>query len=57
MALVVSKYGRVFICDMESAVCLCTVRVAEDVVFSSALHNDRGLLAISVNGKVRRGEE
>jgi hypothetical protein len=54
LALILSKYGRVFVSDLETATCLCTVPIAEDVVFTSALYH-QGLLAISVNGKVREG--
>ncbi|RUS81436.1 hypothetical protein EGW08_010820 [Elysia chlorotica] len=53
LLFVMTKYGYLYICDMETAMCLCCTRVAVDVTFSAVLNtNTQGLLAITRGGQV-----
>ncbi|GFO29671.1 clathrin heavy chain 1 [Plakobranchus ocellatus] len=53
LLFVVTKYGYLYICDMETAMCLCCTRVAVDVTFAAVLNtNTQGLLAITRGGQV-----
>ena len=53
LLFVVTKYGYLYMCDMETAMCLCCTRVAVDVIFSAALNTTtQGILAITRGGQV-----
>ncbi|XP_005106091.1 clathrin heavy chain 1 [Aplysia californica] len=53
LLFVVTKYGYLYMCDMETAMCLCCTRVAIDVIFASALNTTtQGILAITRGGQV-----
>ncbi|XP_059169269.1 clathrin heavy chain-like isoform X1 [Physella acuta] len=53
LLFVVTKYGYLYMCDMETAMCLCCTRVAVDVIFAAALNtNSQGILAITRGGQV-----
>lgn len=53
LLFVITKYGYLYMCDMETAMCLCCTRVAIDVIFAAALNtNSQGILAITRGGQV-----
>lgn len=53
LLFVVTKYGYLYMCDMETAMCLCCTRVAVDVIFAAVLNtNTQGILAITRGGQV-----
>ena len=50
---VFSKYGHMYICDIESAVCLISTHVSTSIVFSTSLNTStQGVVAISRSGQV-----
>ncbi|XP_055862218.1 clathrin heavy chain 1-like [Biomphalaria glabrata] len=53
LLFVVTKYGYLYMCDMETAMCLCCTRVSVDVIFAAVLNtNSQGILAITRGGQV-----
>lgn len=52
---VFTKYGHLFVCDIESAVCLISTRVAPSIVFRTALNSaTQGVVAVTRAGQVSR---
>ena len=50
---VITKYGMLYICDLETAACLGSARISSDVVFSTILNsNTDGLVGVSRGGQV-----
>lgn len=53
LLFVVTKYGYLYMCDMETAMCLCCTRIAVDVIFTSTLNTDtQGILGVTRTGQV-----
>ncbi|XP_033123237.1 clathrin heavy chain 2-like [Anneissia japonica] len=52
LVYVMTKAGFVKVCDVESAMHLCTARASESTVFISVPHSDKGILGVSRNSKV-----
>ncbi|KAK7087962.1 clathrin heavy chain 2-like [Littorina saxatilis] len=53
LLFVVTKYGYLYMCDMETAMCLCCTRISVDVIFASTLNTDtQGILGITRGGQV-----
>jgi len=51
---VVTKYSHLYLCDMETATCLCYVTLSSHVVFTTAVNSRTGgLLCINTAGQVR----
>lgn len=49
----VTKYGYLYLCDMETAACLCVTRVSIDIVFTSTLNSiSQGILGVTRTGRV-----
>ncbi|XP_064612592.1 clathrin heavy chain 2-like [Liolophura sinensis] len=50
---VVTKYGYMYVCDMETAACLCISRVSHCVVFCLALNSKtQGIIGVNRDGQV-----
>ena len=50
---VITKYGALHLCDLESCTTLCSIILCPDIVFSTALNKEtEGIVAISRNGQV-----
>nr|KAG5687623.1 hypothetical protein BaRGS_020024 [Batillaria attramentaria] len=53
LLFVVTKYGYLYLCDMETAMCLCCTRISVDVIFTSTLNTDtQGILGVTRGGQV-----
>ncbi|XP_074642630.1 clathrin heavy chain 2-like [Tubulanus polymorphus] len=53
LVYVTSKYGRLFICDLETSCYLGAIPISTDVVFASALNTQtQGLISITTDGRV-----
>lgn len=53
LLFVVTKYGYLYMCDMETAMCLCCTRISVDVIFTSTLNTDtQGILGVTRGGQV-----
>ncbi|GAB6030120.1 Clathrin heavy chain 2 [Chamberlinius hualienensis] len=53
LVFILTKYGQLLLCDLESAILLSTNRVCADIIFVAALSSDgQGVLAVSRNGQV-----
>ncbi|CAI9724356.1 clathrin heavy chain-like [Octopus vulgaris] len=49
----VTKYGYLYLCDMETAACLCVTRVSIDIVFTSTLNSiSQGILGVTRTGRI-----
>ncbi|GAB1609897.1 clathrin heavy chain-like [Argonauta hians] len=49
----VTKYGYLYLCDMETAACLCVTRVSIDIVFTSTLNNaSQGIIGVTRTGRI-----
>jgi len=50
---VVTKYAQLYLCDMETATCLCSVTLSAHVIFATAVHTQTGgLICINTAGQV-----
>lgn len=50
---VVTKYGYMYVCDMETAACLCISRVSHCVIFCLALNSKtQGIIGVNRDGQV-----
>ncbi|XP_071092944.1 clathrin heavy chain 1-like [Haliotis cracherodii] len=53
LLFMITKYGYLYLCDMETASCLCCTRVSTDIIFASALNNEtQGILGVTRGGQV-----
>lgn len=53
LLFVVTKYGYLYLCDMETGMCLCCTRISADVIFTSTLNTDtQGILGVTRAGQV-----
>ncbi|GFS98511.1 clathrin heavy chain [Nephila pilipes] len=53
LVYIVTKYGVMHLCDMETCTTLCSVNLCTDVIFSTAFNKEtEGIIAISRNGQV-----
>lgn len=53
LVFVITKYGALHLCDLESCTTLCSVILCPDIVFSTAWNGENeGIVAISRNGQV-----
>lgn len=53
LVFIITKYGQLQLCDLESCQLLSTSRVCADILFVATPSNDGlGVLAISRNGQV-----
>ncbi|KAL3856390.1 hypothetical protein ACJMK2_011157 [Sinanodonta woodiana] len=53
LLFVLTKYGYLYLCDMETASCLCFTRVSMDVIFTSTLNTiTQGILGVTRGGQV-----
>ncbi|XP_071945281.1 clathrin heavy chain 2-like [Antedon mediterranea] len=52
LVYVMTKAGYVKVCDVESAMHLCTARASEFTVFITVPHSDKGIIGVSRNCKV-----
>ncbi len=50
---VFSKYGHMYICDIESAVCLISTQICTSIIFRTTLNtNTQGVIAVNRAGQV-----
>lgn len=50
---VLTKYGYLYLCDMETAACLCVTRVSPEIIFTSTLNSaTQGILGITRSGRI-----
>lgn len=57
LLFVVTKYGYLYLCDMETGMCLCCTRISADVIFTSTLNTDtQGILGVTRAGQVGASE-
>ncbi|XP_050410049.1 clathrin heavy chain 2 [Patella vulgata] len=53
LLFVITKYGYLYICDIQTATCLCCARISMDIIFASALNTDtQGILGVTRGGQV-----
>ncbi|XP_054718572.1 clathrin heavy chain 1-like [Uloborus diversus] len=53
LVYIVTKYGALHLCDLETCTTLCSVNLCTDVIFSTAFNNEtEGIIAIARNGQV-----
>ncbi|XP_076453102.1 clathrin heavy chain 2-like [Babylonia areolata] len=53
LLFVVTKYGYLYMCDMETAMCLCCTRISVDIIFTTSLNTDtQGILGVTRGGQV-----
>lgn len=53
LMFVVTKYGQLYVCDLESATCLCSVAISSDVVFLATLNSlTQGLIGLNTAGQI-----
>lgn len=53
LVFVLSKYGNMYVCDLESGVLISRCPICSDVIFTSYLdYSTQGVIAISRNGQV-----
>uniref|UniRef100_T1J7J8 Clathrin heavy chain linker core motif domain-containing protein n=1 Tax=Strigamia maritima TaxID=126957 RepID=T1J7J8_STRMM len=50
---IMTKHGRIHLCDLETGVSLCSTVVSADIMFTAVLNSEtHGIIAISRNGQV-----
>ncbi|XP_035218963.1 clathrin heavy chain 1-like isoform X2 [Stegodyphus dumicola] len=53
LVYIVTKYGTLHLCDLETCATLCCINVCTDIIFSTAFNKEtEGIIAISRNGQV-----
>ncbi|XP_015923660.1 clathrin heavy chain 2 isoform X2 [Parasteatoda tepidariorum] len=53
LVYIVTKYGILHLCDLESCTTLCSINICTDVIFATAFNKEtEGIIAISRNGQV-----
>nr|XP_022339622.1 clathrin heavy chain 2-like [Crassostrea virginica] len=53
LLFLITKYGFLYLCDLESCVCLCSTRISSSIVFSSTLNSStQGILGVTRRGQV-----
>lgn len=53
LLFVLSKYGYLYLCDMETSTCLCCTRISLEVIFTSTLNSEtRGIIGVTRSGQV-----
>lgn len=53
LLFVMTKYGYLYLCDMETAACLCCTRVSLNVIFTSTLNTDtQGIVGVTRAGQI-----
>lgn len=54
LLFLITKYGFLYLCDLESSVCLCSTRISTSIIFCSTLNSaTQGLLGVTRHGQVR----
>ncbi|KAK3084072.1 hypothetical protein FSP39_007725 [Pinctada imbricata] len=52
LLFLITKYGFLYLCDMETAACLCCTRISRSIVFASTLNTEtQGVLGITRAGQ------
>ena len=50
---VVTKYAQLYLCDMETATCLCSVTLSSHIIFTTAVNTRTGgLMCVNTAGQV-----
>jgi len=50
---VVTKYGQLYVCDLESAACLSSVTVSSEIIFLTAVGSlTQGIICLNTAGQV-----
>ncbi|XP_052245570.1 clathrin heavy chain-like isoform X2 [Dreissena polymorpha] len=53
LLFLLTKYGYLYLCDMETSTCVCSTKVSKDIIFTSALNSDtHGIIGVTRNGQV-----
>lgn len=53
LVFMLTKYGYLFLCDMETSTCLCSMRVSEDIIFTSTINTEtQGFIGVTRKGQV-----
>lgn len=53
LVFMLTKYGCLYLCEMETSTCLCSARVSVDIIFTSTLNSEtQGFLGVSRSGQV-----
>lgn len=53
LLFMVTKYGHMYLCDMETAACLCCTRISLSIVFTSTLNSEsQGIMGVTTSGQV-----
>ncbi|WAR02762.1 CLH1-like protein [Mya arenaria] len=53
LVFLLTKYGYLYLCDMETSTCLCSTKVAEDIIFTSTLNTEtQGIIGVTRSGQV-----
>lgn len=53
LMFVMTKYSQLFICDMESATCLCSVTVSSQVIFLTTVNSSSpGIISVNTDGQI-----
>lgn len=54
LLFLITKYGYLYLCDLESCACLCSTRISTSIIFSSTLNSTtHGILGVTRSGQVR----
>ncbi|XP_014673517.1 PREDICTED: clathrin heavy chain 2-like isoform X2 [Priapulus caudatus] len=55
LVYIVTKYGHLFLCELETGMFLCQIQMSRDVIFATLLNSEtQGVIGISRNGQVGR---
>ena len=53
LLLLLTKYGYLYLCEMETSSCLCCTRVSLDIIFTSTLNTaTQGIIGVTRSGQV-----
>ncbi|XP_061189992.1 clathrin heavy chain 2-like [Saccostrea echinata] len=53
LLFLITKYGYLYLCDLESSVCLCSTRISTSIIFCSTLNSTtQGILGVTRDGQV-----
>lgn len=53
LLFLITKYGYLYLCDLESCACLCSTRISTSIIFSSTLNSTtHGILGVTRGGQI-----
>lgn len=53
LVFMLTKYGYLFLCDMETSTCLCSMQVSADIIFTSTINTEtQGFIGVTRKGQV-----